>query len=116
MTTISLPTPTYQRRNRAPLVLLALFVIAFASLSLHALSRHGEAAVTINQQCNNGGTLETWINETTGRRANICLMPDGKFGIEICEGDTALTCIPKEKMSRIEQIWAYLRNRGYAKP
>jgi putative hemolysin len=109
MTTLTLPSHKY---SSSIFIVLALIVV-LTTLTAHAVERHGQIAVEINSYCSNGGVLETWVNPVTGRQANICQLPNGIFGIQICEDNKAITCIPKEKLSRIEQVYNYLKNRGY---
>jgi len=94
-------------------MLLMLIVLATVVYGAHAVIRHGTLAEEIRRCIESNGPLETWSNPLTGRSAMICQLPSGMLGLQICEGDHEVTCIPKEKVSRIEQIYQYLRNRGY---
>jgi hypothetical protein len=80
----------------------------------HAIIRHGTIAEEIRRCIEQQGPLQTWQNPLTGRSAMICQLPSGMFGLQICEGEQEVTCVPKEKMSRLEQIYQYLKNRGYS--
>lgn len=93
-----------------------LFAVALAmTLSAHALEKHGNDATWVKLCQENYGTHETWTRAEDGRQANIVCLPEGKFGIEICEASgVQVTCFVKEKLKKIEQVYRYLRNGGYA--
>ena len=95
--------------------LLLAFLIAFSMA--HAVERHGTDAVIVKTCQETSGNFETWDNPETNRSANIVCLPDGRFGLEICESDGSMvTCFIKDKMKRIEQVYNYLKNRGYTPP
>ena len=97
------------------IIVLIIIAIMFAAVIYgpHAAARHGGLAVEIRDCVSRGGTMETWMNPDTGRQANICQLANGMFGVQICKGNNEITCIPKEKMSKLEQVYQYLKNRGY---
>lgn len=102
---------SYQRGRMWPTLIL-LCAIAFAvALSVHAIAKHGSAAYTA-AQCADKPELRM-INPENGRIAMICLTSEG-WGIYIQEADGSnVTAFVKEKVSRIEQVIRYMRNRGY---
>lgn len=92
--------------------LVLLFLIAFSMA--HAVERHGTDAIVVKTCQETSGNFATWTNSSTKRYANIVCLPDGRFGLEICEGDgNMVTCFIKDKMKRLEQVYQYLENRGY---
>src|SRR4030067_3030615 len=71
----------------------------------HAVEKHGEAALEVSICLNKNGPLETWFNSDTNRTANVVCLDDGKFGIEICDGEgNNITCFIKEKMKKLDQV------------
>ena len=101
--------------SRKPLAILALMAIALAAIvyGTHALERHGTDAEAVRRCIENGGTLETWTNPQTWRQADICRLPDGRFGIMISRFEREVTSFTKDKLRRLEQVRHYLANRGY---
>lgn len=112
---------------RIPFFLFVLGIIVIGMLAIahyvsvnpspHALERHGVEAVMAHNCINNGGTVQgTFIQSQNGRKATICQI-DNLFYIYIEEdsGDE-VTSMCKNKMTRLEQVKQYLRNRGYDVP
>jgi hypothetical protein len=80
----------------------------------HGVDRHGGSAVIVRNCLDNKGALQVWHNPTTNRTARICVLDDGKFGVQILTYKLQeVTSFIKDKMSRIEQVENYLRNAGY---
>ena len=85
-------------------------VLAFAND--HAAGKHGAIAWTIAETCRSD-PIQTWQNPNTQRMGTICTV-EGIWCVGITEEDgSPVTCFPKEKLSRIEQVQKYLHNRGY---
>lgn len=99
-------------QGRMFLMLILLCAIVFAvALSVHAIAKHGTDAY-IAAQCADRPELRM-INPENGRIAMICLTSAG-WGIYIQEADgNNVTAFVKEKLSRVEQVIRYMRNRGY---
>lgn len=96
------------------LAFILLLSISFIAANSHSIERHGNDALLVEACVNNGGTMEQWWNPNTKRSASICGLPDGRFGILVCEEDgNVVTCFIKDKMKRLEQVYNYLKNRGY---
>lgn len=101
--------------SRKPLAFLALLGLVLAAIlyGTHAVERHGTDAELVRRCVENGGTLETWTNPQTWRQADICRLPDGRFGIMISRFEREVTSFAKDKLRRLEQVRQYLANRGY---
>lgn len=98
-------------------LLLGLLILFAVMVNAHAIERHGSDAVYVKECQASSGNLESWFNPDTQRSANIVCLPEGKFGLEICEEDGSMvTCFIKEKMKKLEQVYQYLQNRGYTPP
>jgi len=108
MTAMTLTT----NRNSAPRSVIVLaIIIALAAVSMHAIARHGMAAIAASQ-CADRPQL-TMYNPETGRFAHICLTERG-WGVSIVARDGGpVTSFIKEKLHSIEQVVRYLRNTGY---
>lgn len=92
-------------------ILVVSILIAMAAVSVHAIAKHGQAAL-VASQCADFPEFRM-INPLTGRIASICLTDEG-WGVAITESDgQAVTSFIKEKAKRIEQVIQYLRNAGY---
>lgn len=85
----------------------------------HPEEKHGMVTnLRINACFDNNGTMMTLMNHTTGRRADLCKLPDGQYGVRISEsnGNGGLRIVSqflKEKMKMLEDVLRYLSNRGY---
>lgn len=83
----------------------------------HASARHSEEAESVRRCLNNNGSMHIFFNPSTNRYANICLMPDHKYGLQISEmyGDKLeeVTSFIKNKFKTWEQMARYLENGGY---
>jgi putative hemolysin len=114
--------------NPVPVLFLALVLCALAVLALqglgsidlsfsHGEAKHGTAALTVRQCIDQNGPMQTWQNAQTGRRALLCQMPDGKYGIQIVQFNgkawQEITTFIKDKMSNLGQVVQYLKNVGY---
>ena len=115
MTGITLAQPRAPEAPRLPLFQLIMLFLAVAAViyGTHAVLRHGQAAEEIRRCIEQNGPLETWSNPLTGRNALICKLPNGLFALQICEDDHEVTCIPQKNHPRLEQVYRYLKNRGY---
>jgi hypothetical protein len=92
-------------------ILIAAIIIAMAAVSMHALTKHGQSAITATQ-CVDYPDLRM-VNPTTGRIASICITEDG-WGITITEADgQPVTSFLKEKAKTLQDVIRYLRNAGY---
>jgi len=115
MATLAIDYP--ERRN--PLfpaaVILILLTLALATIVLqqHAAQRHGVEADIVRDCLSRNGALEKWMNFDTGRQALICQVRDNVWGIQIIKDRREITSFIKNKISRIEQVYQYLLNRGY---
>lgn len=85
----------------------------------HPLEKHGEEAIAVEECIQNNGKLLSWVNTTTGRIANLCQIPDGKYagkyGLQILEeaDESWVTSFVKNKMTKLDQVLQYLINAGY---
>lgn len=117
MTTTALPLP----RSRFPVV-LALIVLGIVAAAvcvpnIHAVERHGISASDAAFCFSGGGAVQLRAtNPLNGRCATIAWMAE-HFYVRIQEADgREVTMFCKEKMSCLEQVKQYLRNRGYSIP
>ena len=112
MTAIACP----QQRVFNPLPILLLAILAMAVVyGSHAVIKHGIEAEQVRECINKGGGIQLWKNSDTGRQAEVCLLPDGKFGVQVTRFKKEVTSFIKNKMTRIEQVENYLKNSGYKK-
>lgn len=105
------------------LCLLALAAFAWAQVqpldisASHGETRHISTADSIRRCIANNGPLQVWRNPYTDRKANICQLPDGVFGLQIYEtfkgAQREITVFAKSKMRTLEQVLKYLQNSGY---
>lgn len=99
-----------QRISLKPLI-VAMILIALAVVSMHALAKHGQAAVMASQ-CADSPQVRM-RNPVTSRIAFVCLTETG-WGVVITERDgQPVTSFLREKAKRLEQVIRYLRNGGY---
>lgn len=61
----------------------------------------------------NNGALEVWYNPISGRDALLCQISPKLFGIMVTEGNREVTSFIKDKLSRLDQVYKYLENKGY---
>lgn len=86
-----------------------------AAANMHALERHGSAALDVASELSCSGPIDRIQNPTTGRWANTCQVGD-KFGVLIEESDgSCVTCFIKDKLANYDQVLRYLANKGYVK-
>lgn len=128
-------TTTYNQQSRSGGGSLLLLLILFAALAFfalqsavgvvdftesHGVKKHGISAVQIRKCLENNGPLRDWVNPVTGRRARVCEVEPGRFGVQILEfKDGAwreITAFAKDKMRSLDQVLRYLSNRGYMPP
>ena len=105
-------TMTMTNRTSAPhsIILLAI-IIALAVVSMHALAKHGTAAI-VASQCADYPQVRM-ENPANGRIAFICMTEKG-WGIAIIEADgNPVTSFLKDKARHLHQVIRYLRNAGY---
>lgn len=101
------------------LAVYAVFIaINPAEPTEHGVIKHGAAALTVRECLNKNGALQIWIREVDKRRAYICEIKPGRFGVQIVAQDTAgkwweVSVFAKEKMTRLAQVMKYLTNSGY---
>lgn len=98
------------------IVFVLMVIIVFCCV--HAVQRHGEQVVESIDQCfNKNGPMAQFQNPTTGRKAEICQMDDGKFALQVREGNTGriVTKFIKDKMRSFDQVAQYLKNCGYGR-
>ena len=100
--------------NPLPL-LLAVIVAAAVVYGSHAVAKHGTDAEQVRRCVENGWTLQLWHNPTTGRQAEVCALPSGKYGIQISRFGREITSFVKNKLTRLSQVERYLENSGYTR-
>jgi hypothetical protein len=83
----------------------------------HAAEKHSADAVAVRQCLDDYGSMHIFFNPNSKRYANICFMPDGKYGIRIVEEVNGkmqeVTAFVKEKLKTWQQMGRYLENGGY---
>ncbi len=94
------------------LVLLATAVI----LGMHAVEKHGSEAEAVRSCMSRQGPTQVW-SKPDGRQIWVCIMPDGKFGLQVNWTDEAgkvheITSFIKSKFQRWSQLYQYLKNCG----
>ena len=95
------------------ITIIALFGVMQMSMT-HAVERHGDIAYKIEECYNSGNVLMKWQKQD-GRFMYGCEIDDDKvcFGVVVTDADDKIiTCIPKEKFTRIEQLIRYFINSG----
>jgi hypothetical protein len=112
MTAITCPQP--RTFNPAPLLLLAALLLAVI-YGTHAVARHGTEADAVRECMSSNGPIQRWRYPDNNRIVSVCQLPDGKFGIQVTERLREVTSYIKNRMSRLEQVETYLRNRGAVK-
>ena len=85
-----------------------------SNLSDHAVLKHGDEAVLVDQCLSKNGPIGTWKRESDGRFALPCVIPDVGYGVKIneCNGNNCTSFI-KNKASKIIDLLRYLKNSGY---
>lgn len=127
-------TTTYNQQSRSGgwLLLILLAFLAFFALQAiagvgvvdfsksHGVKKHGISALQIRRCLHQNGPLHDWVNPVTGRRARVCEVEPGRFGVQILEfRDGAwreITAFAKDKMRSLDQVLRYLSNGGYMPP
>lgn len=112
MTTLTLNQS--RPRSVAPLVILALVLLAVMYTS-HAILQHGQYAENVRKCLEQQPPDLVMHNPFTGRDALCVKMPDGKFGVQIVEGEREVTSFPN-KSTTLEKLAHYLMNAGYSLP
>jgi len=80
----------------------------------HATHRHPEAAPAIRAELECGGSLHHSVNPTTNRSADVCQLPDGMFGVQICDADGCeVTSFPRKTAKSLQDVIDYLTRTGY---
>lgn len=93
--------------------------IAVDLSSSHGEAKHHDAAVMVHTCILKKGVMQEWINLglETDRRARICEIQPGKYGIQVIENKDGtwreVTAFIKDKMTSIDQVMRYLSNAGY---
>lgn len=114
----------YRRVSIAPVLLMLAVVMIVIGVTVavnvmqfgmdHAVERHGEVAVKIEQCYNQGKVLQKWL-KADGRIMYGCEV-DGEdfcFAVVVTDAtDEIITCIPKEKFKTIDQLERYFVNSG----
>jgi len=96
------------------ILVLACIVIVFA-LSIHAIEKHKAEAEIVEECLDTRGPIAIWTRSSDNRKAIICEVFPGKFGVKIDEqSGKNVTAFIKNKLNRLEQIFKYLENTGYA--
>ena len=111
MTAIACPAP--RTFNPLPLLLALLVLVAAIIYGTHAIEKHGSQAQAVRDCIANGGTMQLWVNPQTGRQAEVCQLPTGKFGIHVTRYGREVTSFIKNKLTKISQVERYLENVGY---
>jgi len=110
----------YRRPSMFPVLLLAVALAVMVALGCmqigmdHAVERHGDIAYKIESCYNSGNVLMKW-EKPDGRFMYGCEVDDDKvcFAVVVTDvTDKIITCIPKEKFTRIEQLIRYFVNSG----
>lgn len=110
MTTMAIASPQTSGFPFKKAIILAI-IIMLAAISLHAIAKHGQDAVTASR-CADFPQLRM-ENPITGRIAFICLTDRG-WGVAIFESwGEPVTSFVKEKAKTVEQVIKYLKNAGY---
>jgi hypothetical protein len=97
------------------LFFIAILVCVLYSVCEHALTKHKEAAIIVDQCLSNKGPhLGIWQRKSDGHFAFPCQLDNGKWGIKFdeCTGDNCSAFI-KDKFKKGWQLVKYLSNTGY---
>jgi len=96
---------------------VSLSAVAVDLSSSHGEAKHHDAAVMVHTCINQNGVMQEWVNPNSGRRARVCEIQPGKFGIQVIEQKGGawreVTAFLKDKMTSATQVARYLRNAGY---
>ena len=103
-----------QPRSITPLVVLA-FVLLSVAYTSHAILQHGQYAEQVRKCLEQQPPDIIMHNPLTGRDALCVKLPDGKFGVQIVDGEKEVTSFPN-KSTTIEKLAHYLMNAGYSLP
>jgi len=82
----------------------------------HSVERHGLEVVQMIRDClDKNGPVKQMFNSQTARHADICQLPNGKFGVQVCTNDWTCewTAFVKDKLKTLDQVVHYLENVGY---
>lgn len=108
MTTISY---TISPTHKPVTWLLVILMVATATLSAHAVAKHGSDAIAASM-CTDRPEVRM-INPETGRIALICWTERG-WGVYIQTADGQnVTAFVKDKMRMLSDVIRYMRNAGY---
>ena len=100
-------------KNLFILMLIACITIVFV-LSTHALEKHKTEAEIVEECLDKNGPIATLTRSSDNRKAIICEVFPGKFGVKIDEeSGTNVTAFIKNKFRTLEQVFRYLKNTGY---
>jgi hypothetical protein len=87
----------------------------------HAIIGHNAEAIAVRDCLRQSGPFQVW-QKPDGRFVRLCNLPDGKFGIQICQADYngeecfhEVTAFIKNKFTKLEQLIKYLENIGASK-
>jgi len=94
-------------------ILLLILLCAAIVVSVHAIERHGEAAIKIANCISSGGSLAHLINPETGRQADVCKLQNGIFGILISESDGQNVTAYKNRNTVLSKVLCYLGKSGF---
>lgn len=96
------------------LVTTVLFSIALVAtqLTTHALEKHGEFAVAVNQ-CLNGDDTVEFYHPDTGRDAFAACMVNGRFGIQIDEPTGENVTAYPTRYKTAEQVIRWMKDHGW---
>ena len=94
-------------------MLVTQYVLTY---SAHAVERHGNDAWEVRRCLENNDPLQVWTSMKDSRVFNVCKLPDGRFGIQICDGTKECTSFiyraSKGLKVKLEQVENYLKNAG----
>lgn len=86
----------------------------------HGVEKHGSDALQTRKCLDENGPMLTMRNLITGRWAEVCQLPDGRFGVRISEQIDGLfqeiTAFAGDNWDEIWEVERYLWNQGYGTP
>lgn len=103
-----------------PLIFLAIIVLAASACAygVHAVEKHGHDAAAVRHCLENNDPLQKWVKMTDGRVFLVCLLEDGRFGVQIRtefeerEITSYIFRASKGVKVKLCQLEQYLRNVG----
>jgi hypothetical protein len=114
MLALDLDRPAYHIPVTGILIIVLLVVVG--TTYSHAVTKHGEDAIRVQNCMDTKGPMQVWHNPETNHVINVCEVEPGLFGLDVwalIDGKwERITSFLKNKMSKPEQIWNYLTNSG----